>query len=143
MLTDTQLQCIELLAEGTLTKADISKQLNISDRVVYKWQKDEEFKKEQKKRAEDFQVIIKMEGKARMCAKGQIAVDNIFKIANTAESEKTKLDANIFIYEVIFGKATTKIEQTTETTTGDRATEEDILAAVERVKNKENTDKQV
>ena len=49
-----------------------------------------------------------------MISKGQMAIDNIVQIANTARSEKVKLEANTFIYEAIFGKPTTKIEDATK-----------------------------
>lgn len=113
MLTDKQLECIELLALGELTKAEISKKVGISDRVVYKWQKDEEFKAKWQERADQILDALEHEGKARMVAKGQVAIDNIIRIANTADSEKVQLDANVFIYESIFGKATSRVQDVT------------------------------
>lgn len=114
MLTDQQLQVIELLALGELTKAEISKKVGISDRVIYKWQNNEEFKAKWKERADSILNSLEHEGKARMVSKGQIAIDNILHMANTAHSEKVKLDANIFIYESIFGKATTRLQDVSE-----------------------------
>lgn len=113
MLTDQQLQCIELLALGELTKAEISKKIGVGNRVIYKWQNNEEFKAKWKERADSILNSLEHEGKARMVAKGQIAIDNILHIANMAHSEKVKLDANIFIYESIFGKATTRLQDVT------------------------------
>lgn len=114
MLTDTQLKAIELLAMGELTKAEIAKDLGVSARVIYKWQNAEEFKAELNKRSQQILDALEQEGKARMVAKGQLAIDNIVHLANTADSEKVKLDANIFIYESIFGKATAKLKDITE-----------------------------
>ena len=142
MLTDIQLQCIEYLGEGLLTKVDIANKLEISDRVIYKWQKDnEEFKAELRKRSEEIQTVMKLEGKCRMSAKGQIAIDNIAKLANTADSEKVRLDANTFIYEVIFGKATTKIETNTEQEGKNNVSKdmlEDVFSESRKADNKGN-----
>lgn len=116
MLTDVQRECIELMCQGIMTNKEIASSLNITDRVIYKWKNNEEFKRELDKRSLDFSNSIKDEGKIRMLSKGQMAIDNIVKIANTARSEKVKLEANTFIYESIFGKPTTKIENTTTET---------------------------
>lgn len=110
MLTDVQRECIELIVQGTMTNKEIAKCLGITDRVIYKWKNVDEFKRELDKRSLEFSNSIKDEGKMRMITKGQMAIDNIVSIANSARSEKVKLEANAFIYEAIFGKSTTKIE---------------------------------
>lgn len=114
MLTDTQRECIELICQGIMTNKEIAKCLGITDRVIYKWKNNKEFKNELDKRSLDFSNSVKDEGRMRMIAKGQMAIDNIVVIANTARSEKVKLEANTFIYEAIFGKPTTKIEDATK-----------------------------
>ncbi|MGL5642054.1 MAG: phBC6A51 family helix-turn-helix protein [Paraclostridium sp.] len=114
LLNEVQLECIELMAQGNLTNKEIANTLKISDRVIYKWKKVDEFKSALDMRTLEFQEAIKNQGKLRITAKGQMAIDNIVSIANTARSEKVKLDANMFIYEAIFGKATTKIEEINE-----------------------------
>ncbi|MGL5765181.1 MAG: phBC6A51 family helix-turn-helix protein [Sarcina sp.] len=124
MLTDTQLECIELLCQGIMTNKEIANSLNITDRVIYKWKNNDEFKRELDKRSSQFSMSIKDEGRMRMISKGQTAIDNIVKIANTAKSEKVKLEANTFIYEAIFGKPTTKIESTTNETNNDQGNKE-------------------
>lgn len=114
MLTDTQRECIELICQGIMTNKEIAKCLGITDRVIYKWKNNKEFSNELDKRSLDFSNSVKDEGRMRMIAKGQMAIDNIVVIANTARSEKVKLEANTFIYEAIFGKPTTKIEDATK-----------------------------
>lgn len=114
MLTDVQLECIEYICQGTMTNKEIAKCLGITDRVIYKWKNNDEFKSELDKRSLEFSNSVKDQGKMRMISKGQMAIDNIVQIANTARSEKVKLEANTFIYEAIFGKPTTKIEDATK-----------------------------
>ena len=114
MLTDVQIECIELICQGTMTNKEIAKCLGITDRVIYKWKNNDEFKRELDKRSLEFSNSVKDQGKMRMISKGQMAIDNIVQIANTARSDKVKLEANTFIYEAIFGKPTTKIEDATK-----------------------------
>jgi flagellar basal body rod protein FlgB len=114
MLNDKQIEVMEYLALGELTKAEIAKKVGVSDRVIYKWQNLDEFKVELGKRAEQIRSSLEQEGKARMVAKGQIAIDNILRLATSATSEKVQLDASTFIYESIYGKATTKVADVTK-----------------------------
>ncbi|NMM64386.1 hypothetical protein HBE96_17335 [Clostridium sp. P21] len=113
MLNEKQIQCIEQIALGELTKEEIAKEIGITSRTIYNWQNNEEFRVELRQRSHVIQTAMEAEGKARMVAKGQIAIENIFKLANNAKQEKVKLDANIFIYEAIFGKATTRLQDIT------------------------------
>lgn len=124
MLTDVQRECIELIVQGTMTNKEIAKCLGITDRVIYKWKNVDEFKSELDKRSLEFSNSIKDEGKMRMITKGQMAIDNIVSIANSARSEKVKLEANAFIYEAIFGKSTTKIESVNQQQDDKQSTKE-------------------
>ena len=122
MLTDVQKECIEMICQGTMTNKEIASCLGITDRVIYKWKNNKEFKNALDKRSLDFSNSVKDEGRMRMISKGQMAIDNIVKIANTAKSDKTRLEANTFIYEAIFGKPTTKIEDARENDEKDKST---------------------
>lgn len=136
MLTDKQLECIELLALGELTKVEIASKIGMSDRVIYKWQNNEEFKAKWQERADQILDALEHEGKARMVSKGQIAIDNILNLANTANSEKVKLDANMFIYESIFGKATTKVADVSEHKENDKLNDDELKNEFEKYKLK-------
>lgn len=139
MLTDKQLECIELLSQGTMTGKEIATVLEISERVIYKWKKNDEFKVEMDKRALEFQTALKNESKLRMTSKGQMAIDNIIAMANNSTSEKVKLDANIFIYEAIFGKPTTKTELTTENKEDKKVSWDDITLLAKEDKKEDET----
>lgn len=114
MLSEKQIECIEMVSLGQMTKLEISSKLGISERTIYKWQKTEEYLAEVRRRTRVIQASMEQEGKARMVAKGEIAIENIFHLANSANSENVKLSANLFIYEAIFGKATSRIQDITE-----------------------------
>lgn len=114
MLTEQQLQCIDYLAQGNLTIKEVSDKIRCSERAIYKWKKNEEFIGEAHKRADEYQRALAEEGRARMVSKGAMALDNIIKLANKATSEKVLLDANVFIWENIYGKSTTRIADVTE-----------------------------
>lgn len=113
MLDERQLKAIELLSLGELTAKEIAEQCSISERQLFRWKNEEEFKAKWQGRSQQYLNSLEQEGKARMSAKGQMAIDNIVRLANTSSSEKVKLDANIFIYESIFGKATSRIQDVT------------------------------
>lgn len=72
----------------------------------------------------------------RMTVKGQIAIDNILNLATSANSEKVKLDANIFVYEAIYGKATARIQYITEETNKDSNVDiDDMLSELEELED--------
>ncbi|MSS43779.1 hypothetical protein FYJ27_08565 [Anaerosalibacter bizertensis] len=133
MLTEQQLQCIELLAQGTLTNAEIAKKIGYSERVIYDWKKKDEFKDALHKRTQEFKQAMAEEGQLRMAAKGQMALDNIVMLANNANSEKVMLDANVFIWENVFGKATTKVDITKDKEDKGKDNFEDIDNIIDNV----------
>lgn len=134
MLTDNQIKAIELLALGELKGEEVAKECNISSRQLYRWKNDDEFRAEWQKRSQQIQTALAQEGKARMIAKGQIALDNVLSLANKADSEKVKLDANIFILEHIFGKATTKVADVTNKEDKDNINTEDLTQEFNKFK---------
>lgn len=136
MLTDQQVECIELLAQGELTKDEIATRIKVTRRTIYNWMDKDEFKKELHNRTRIFQNLMQEEGHAKLVAKGQIALDNIFKLANTAKQEKIRLDANVFIWESIYGKATSRIQDITdeEKENNSKVSEEDLKAEFTKFK---------
>ena len=143
MLTDQQVECIELLAQGELKKQEIADRIKVTRRTIYNWMDNdefkkilEEFKKELHNRTRIFQNLMQEEGHAKLVAKGQIALDNIFKLANSAKQEKIRLDANVFIWESIYGKATSRIQDITdeEKENNNKVSEEDLKAEFTKFK---------
>lgn len=133
MLNEKQLEAIDYLIVNDKTKEDIAKLCGTSTRNLYRWMKNEEFKAEWQKRADAYQSSLKKEVQNCMLNKVTMAMQNIWNLANKSDSDKIKLDANIFIYESQMGKAPSKIEQTN--IDGNKETEvknmDDILAEIE------------
>lgn len=115
MLTNQQIECIENLVVGTMTNKEIAKKIGCTERVIYKWKLNEEFKAEWKKRSLAFETGIIQEAHNLLTSKLGVAINNIIEIANDKnESAKTRLDANEYLINRILGNTTTKIEQTIE-----------------------------
>lgn len=121
MLKENQLEAIDYLIAGTKTKEEIAKCVGIAPRTLYRWIENQEFKVELQKRTEAFQSNLKKEAQSRMSSKLGMAIENIIELANNSASDKIKLDANVFIYESLLGKATTKIQDVTEESKEDTA----------------------
>ena len=112
MLSEKKLMALELMAMGDSTMQEIAKKCKCSFKTLYNWKEEEEFSNILQKRTVQFQNAIQAEGKARLMAKCQLALDNVFRLANTSESDKIRLDANTYLLDHILGKATTKVDVT-------------------------------
>lgn len=112
MLTEQQIETIDYLVLGTLTNKEIADKVGISDRVIYKWKKNDEFMENLNKRSHDFQTGIIEEAHGILVSKLGQSIKNVIDIANDKnESSKVRLDANFYIINRILGNTTTKIEQ--------------------------------
>lgn len=139
MLNDKQYEAIDYLVTSGKTKQEIAKAVGTSERTLYRWINDEEFKAEWQKRIDYFQTNLQKEAKSRMSSKLGMAIENIIELANNSSSDKIKLDANVFIYESLLGKATTKIADVTEESKDDTAP--DINSMLEELnESTDNTD---
>lgn len=114
MLKDNQLEAIDYLIRSGNTKQDIAKMVGVSERTFYRWLKDKEFIAKWQEQLDDFQTNLSREAKNKMSTKLGMAIDNIVEIANHGGSEKVRFDANVFIYESLLGKATTKVADVTD-----------------------------
>lgn len=114
MLKDNQLEAIDYLIRSGNTKQDIAKMVGVSERTFYRWLKDKEFITKWQEQLDDFQTNLSREAKNKMSTKLGMAIDNIVEIANHGGSEKVRFDANVFIYESLLGKATTKVADVTD-----------------------------
>lgn len=110
MLKENQIEAIDYLIAGGHTKLEIAKIVGIGDRTLYNWLNNDEFKAEMHRRAELFKTTVKGEAQAYMLNKIGQAMQNIVDIANNADSDKVRLEANIWIYESMLGKPTSKQE---------------------------------
>lgn len=113
MLTEKHKEIIEYLVTGTYTIAEISKLTGVSDRQIYRYRNDDEFKAECQRRTEEYNSLLKKEVTSKISSKLHMAIDNIIEMANKSNSEKVKLEANQWLYEIIAGKPTAKLEDVT------------------------------
>lgn len=110
MLHEKQLLAINLLVEGKQKRTDIAKACGVSRNALYDWMDNVEFKAEWEK---SLQRIINY-GEQSIKANLDKHIQNILVLANSAESEKIKLDANCYLIDRVLGKTTTKIDVTAE-----------------------------
>jgi hypothetical protein len=134
MLKSNQLEAIDYLIAGVKTREEIAKCTGVSDRTVYRWLENDEFKAEWRKRADEYKSQVRTEVSDRMFSKLGMVMDNIIDLANNSASEKIKLDANVFIWESQLGKATTRIEQSNTDTTS-KSSDADIDSAIDSMIN--------
>jgi len=114
MLTEQQIETMDYLLLGTMTNKEVADKVGISDRVIYKWKKNEEFKAELARRSVDFKAGVIDEANNILVAKLGQSLKNVIEIANDkGNSDKVRLDANFYIINRILGNTTTKIETNT------------------------------
>jgi hypothetical protein len=106
MLDEQRLMTIELLIDGKHDKKKIAEMVGRSRRWLYDVLDEEEVKAELHRREQ----ALKLHGEKRLIATLDKAIDNIVALANTASSEKVKLDANIYLIDRKLGRPTSKHE---------------------------------
>lgn len=105
MLTNKQLDCIELLMDG-LNKTAIADKIGISRKTIYKWMENEEFKLELDRRKQKIcnDALSDLKGSTKDLLKA------VEKLAYTAENEGIRLQALNSLLDRTLGKATAKQE---------------------------------
>ena len=116
----TTKECIEQLCIGTKTIQQIAKEIGCDRRTISRWKNnDEKFKAELDKRSHAFESGLIDEAQSILKRKLGVAVANIVEIANNPKTkEETRLKANQYLVDRVLGNTTTKIEQNTDTSTG-------------------------
>lgn len=110
-LGEKHYRCIEMIIEGNKI-TEIAKLLGASRQSIYNWLDDDEFKAELDKQRQE----IKKQGQDKILSKFDIYLNKIHDIALNSPSDNVKLNALEFLVEHVLGKATSKIEQTTNNT---------------------------
>lgn len=105
MLNDKQLECIELLMDG-VNKTAIADKIKVNRKTIYDWLEKEEFKRELDRRKQLIcnSAISDLKGSTREL------LDEVKKLAYTAENEGIRLQALNSLLDRTLGKATTKQE---------------------------------
>lgn len=131
MLSEDKLRAIHMLVENKHTKVSIAKMLGLSRQTLYTWLADSEFKAE----LDRVIHIIQIHGESQIKANLDRYLDNIHRLAHSAESEKTKLDANQYLVDRVLGKTTAKLEVEDK---HEGSTQVDDIAITEAIKELEN-----
>lgn len=131
-LAEKHYKCIELLIQG-YKYTEIAEKVPCSRQSIYDWLKDEVFKAELDRCLQD----IKNAAKNRILGKTDTYLAKIEEIAFNSASDNVKLNALEFLWETVYGKATTKIEQSNTDTTGNKPIA-DIDSMLQQIDNKEN-----
>lgn len=129
ILAEKHLKAIDLIIEGK-NLTDISKILKVSRTSIYNWLKDKEFNNELNKRKHE----IKLKGMDKMLCELELHLNNISNLALNSSSDAVRLNASSFYVEHVLGKATTKIEASTENKEDEKEVNiDDILAQVDNI----------
>ena len=131
-LSERHYKCIELLIQG-YKYTEIAEMVPCSRQSIYDWLKDETFKAELDRCLQE----IKNAAKNRILGKTDTYLAKIEEIAFNSPSDNVKLNALEFLWETVFGKATTKIEQADANTNGNKVVK-DIDTMLKEIDNKEN-----
>lgn len=129
ILAEKHLKAIDLIIEGK-NLTDISKVLKVSRTSIYNWLKHKEFNNELNKRKQE----IKSKGMDKMLCELELHLNNISDLALNSSSDAVRLNASSFYVEHVLGKATTKIEATTDSKEDEKDMNMDeILAQVDNI----------
>jgi len=110
MLDELRLKAIDLLIEGTTTKAEIAKQCGRSRTWLYDIMDEKDVMVEVNRRLRQIQIF----GENKLKATVQDRINNIIDLATNADSEKVRLEANVYLTNRVLGNTTTKIDITAE-----------------------------
>lgn len=133
LLDKRQRKAIALLIENQHKKTEIAEIVGVTRQTIYNWLENEEFVTE----LNDTLHKIKIFGENSIKANLQQYINQIQKLAVTAESEKTRLEAATYLVDRVLGKTTSKIDLTAEAKQTVEENSEDILRSFENIRHKE------
>lgn len=131
-LSEKHYKCIEMLIKGD-KYTEIAEKVPCSRQTIYDWLKDETFKAE----LDRYLLDIKTTAQNKILGKTDTYLSKIEDIAFNSVSDNVKLNALQFLWETVYGKATTKIEQSNTDTTG-KTDIKDIDSMLNEIDNKSN-----
>ena len=112
MIDKQKSEAITYLVQGRISKGDIAKMVGVSERSLYRWLNDEEFKAELQKQAEVFEKQVIKESQTLLRGQLSTSIKGIVEIANNNDNkEETRLKAYQYLVDRVLGNTTTKIEQ--------------------------------
>ena len=135
MIDKQKSEAITYLVQGRISKGDIAKMVGVSERSLYRWLNDEEFKAELQKQAEVFEKQVIKESQTLLRGQLSTSIKGIVEIANNNDNkEETRLKAYQYLVDRVLGNTTTKIEQ--EVNEKKDAIKVDIESTLKAIKEK-------
>ena len=110
MLDDKRLLAIQLLIDNKLNKTEIAQKCERSRQWLYDILEEEEVKKE----LDSALQRIKLFGEQTLKSNLSDSIANVVYLANNANSEKIKLEANTYLIDRVLGKPTSKVDMQSE-----------------------------
>ena len=135
MIDKQKSEAISYLVQGGISKGDIAKMVGVSERSLYRWLNDDEFKAELQKQAEVFEKQVIKESQTLLRGQLSTSIKGIVEIANdNSNKEETRLKAYQYLVDRVLGNTTTKIEQ--EVNEKKDAAKVDIESTLKAIKEK-------
>lgn len=110
MLDDKRILAIQLLIDNKLSKTEIAERCGRSRQWLYDILDEEEVKAS----LDEGLQKIRLFGESLIRSNLENSIANIVDLAHNAQSEKTRLDANIYLTNRILGTPTAKLDVKTE-----------------------------
>lgn len=110
ILTEQQKECINLLVLGTMTKLQIANSIGCSEKTIYNWLNNIEFRENLQKLSDVFAETKILDAKNKLSTHLDMAIANLVEIANDKSNSK-QYEANKYIIDRNLGNTTTKVEQ--------------------------------
>lgn len=127
MLDNIKIQAINLLVDNKHNVTEIAEICSVSRQTIYNWLENKEFKGSLDRRLQEIQNYGMNAIKANLFKN----ISNVQHLANKADSEKIRLDANMYLIDRILGKTTTKVDLEAETKQQSvKITDEEIEKAI-------------
>jgi hypothetical protein len=117
IISDKHMQVINLMLIGNLTNINIAKTVGVSEKTIYNWLDNKDFKAELQKRTDEFNSQETENGRRQILGLMPLAISNLAEIIANKNHPKF-FETNKYIIDRNLGNTTTKIEQSNIDSTG-------------------------
>ncbi|MFT8316644.1 MAG: phBC6A51 family helix-turn-helix protein [Sporolactobacillus sp.] len=107
-----QQDAINMLTDGSFSKAEIARKLNVSRTALYNWLSDAEFVAALDRQEQ----YIKEFGKKSVTAKLDTAINKLWDLVDTTDNQMVKAKVLQYFVDQAIGKASNKLEVSGDTT---------------------------
>ncbi|NRT90044.1 phBC6A51 family helix-turn-helix protein [Clostridium beijerinckii] len=135
IIAEKHIQAINLMLMGNLTNANIAKTVGVSEKTIYNWLDNKDFKAELQKRTDELNSQQTEESRRQILGLMPLAISNLAEIMSDKSNPKF-FETNKYIIDRNLGNTTTKIE--TSTNDNEKNTDVDIDQLVNEIKSDNN-----